>query len=77
MIYAILVIRSEPLSTEQMMSMALALVGYFFAVTGGSFSSLKLTGRGLGSGFASALGYAFMLLMSKHLLFKSVRSATS
>ncbi len=70
MTYAVFVIRSEHLSTAKMLSMGLALLGCFFAVTGGSFSSLELTGWGLGSGFASALGYAFMLLMSKHLLAK-------
>jgi len=70
MIYAVSVIRSELLSSAKVISMALALIGCFFAVTSGSVSSLQLTGWGLASGFASALGYAFMLLMSKHLLAK-------
>lgn len=68
MVYAVYIGKTETLNGIKVISLCLAMIGCFLAVTGGSLSSIQLKGWGLVSGITSAFCYAFMLLMSKHLL---------
>ncbi len=70
MLYAVGISREESLSAVKLLSLILSLVGCFFAVSGGSISEIKLSGSAIVSGPASAFGFAYMILASKHLLKK-------
>jgi drug/metabolite transporter (DMT)-like permease len=70
MVYAVFVMKEETLSGAKVLALILALAGCWLAVSGGDWSTIRLGGWGAATGTASAVGYAFMLLMSKHLLKK-------
>lgn len=68
MLYAVLVAREETFNGAKVLALILALLGCWLAVSGGDWSAIQLRGWTIVSGIASSLCYAFMLLMSKHLL---------
>lgn len=68
MVYAVFVLKEESFTGAKVLALVLSLAGCWLAVSGGDWSIIRLSGSGLLSGTASALCYAFMLLMSKHLL---------
>ncbi|MBI2620032.1 MAG: EamA family transporter [Ignavibacteriales bacterium] len=68
MIYAVAVSREEVLTGAKIIALALSLTGCWLAVSGGDWNAIRLSGWTVVSGGASAVCYAFMLLISKHLL---------
>jgi drug/metabolite transporter (DMT)-like permease len=70
MIYMVAVRKEESLSTQKGLSLLLALLGCFLAVSGGDVSAIQLRGWAIASGIGSSLGYAYMLVGSKELLKK-------
>lgn len=70
MLYTVVLAREERLNGLKVLSLVLSLAGCYLAVSGGSISSIRLSGWPLLTGITSAVTYAFMLLMSKHLLRK-------
>ncbi len=70
MVYAVLVAKEEVFNGIKVLALALSLLGCYLAVSGGDWTAIQLRGWSIVSGIGSSLGYAFMLLMSKHLLRK-------
>ncbi len=70
MVYAVAVSKEEALNGIKVMALLLSFAGCFFAVSGGDMTAFRLQGWSAVSGIASSLSYAFMLLISKHLLRK-------
>jgi len=70
MVYAVMVSKEEVFNGAKVLALVLSLAGCYLAVSGGDASSIQLKGWSLVSGITSSLSYAFMLLMSKHLLRK-------
>jgi drug/metabolite transporter (DMT)-like permease len=70
MMYAVAVSKEEMLTGAKLLALVFSLAGCFLAVSGGSFSEIRLSGWALVSGIGSALCYSYMLLGSKHLLRK-------
>lgn len=68
MVYAVAIAREETLNGAKVLALLLSLAGCYLTVSGGDMSSIRLGGWSLVSGITSSLSYAFMLLMSKHLL---------
>jgi len=68
MLFAVLIAREEVFTGAKVIALGLALLGCWLAVSGGDWSAIRLRGWSIVSGIASSLCYAFMLLMSKHLL---------
>ena len=70
MVYTVAIARVETLNGAKVLALLLSLTGCYLAVSGGDVSAIRLKGWSLVSGATSSLSYAFMLLMSKHLLKK-------
>lgn len=70
MIYMVVVRKEESLTVHKSLSLLLALVGCFLAVSGGDVGAIQLRGWAIVSGIGSSLGYAYMLVGSKELLKK-------
>lgn len=68
MIYMVAVRKEESLTAQKSLSLLLALIGCFLAVSGGDISAVQLRGWAIVSGIGSSLGYAYMLVGSKELL---------
>jgi drug/metabolite transporter (DMT)-like permease len=68
MLYAVFVSKEEDLNGAKVVSLLLALLGCYLAVSGGSLTEIQISSFGMASGAASALCYAFMLLASKRVL---------
>lgn len=67
--YMVYIAREEKASNVKLISLALALVGCYFAVTGNG-ASLQLPGWSVVTGPASAIFFAYILVASKRLLRK-------
>jgi drug/metabolite transporter (DMT)-like permease len=70
MLYMVVVRKEETLTGQKSLSLVLALVGCFLAVSGGRLAAIQLQGWAILSGIGSSLGFAYMLVESKHLLQK-------
>lgn len=70
MVYMVAVRKEESLTAQKGLSLLLALVGCFLAVSGGDVGAIQLRGWAIVSGIGSSLGYAYMLVGSKELLKK-------
>ena len=68
MLYAVVVSKEEDFTGIKVIALLFALFGCFLAVSGGSTSEVNLAGWALVTAPVSMLTYAFMLLMSKHVL---------
>ncbi|HTY35680.1 MAG TPA: DMT family transporter, partial [Bacteroidota bacterium] len=68
MVYAVVISREEEFTGIKLVSLLFALCGCFFAVSGGSWTDIRLAGWALVTAPASMLTYAFMLIFSKQLL---------
>jgi drug/metabolite transporter (DMT)-like permease len=68
MVYAVLVSKEEEFTGIKVLSLSLALFGCFLAVSGGSWSDIKLSGWSALTAPVSMLTYAFMLIASKQIL---------
>lgn len=70
MVYAVVVSKDEVFNGIKVIALGLSLLGCYLAVSGGEWSAIQLRGWSVVSGITSSLSYAFMLLISKHLLRK-------
>lgn len=68
MIYAVVVSKEEDFTGIKVIALVFALFGCFLAVSGGSTAEVNLAGWALVTAPVSMLTYAFMLLVSKHML---------
>jgi drug/metabolite transporter (DMT)-like permease len=68
MIYAVMFSKEEEFNGIKVISLSLALFGCFLAVSGGSWSDIKLSGWSAVTAPVSMLTYSFMLIASKRLL---------
>lgn len=68
MLYTVFVSKEEDMNGAKIVSLLLALLGCYLAVSGGALTTIQISSLGVASGAASALCYAFMLLASKRVL---------
>ncbi len=68
MMYAVLVSKEEEFNGTKAISLLLALLGCYVAVSGGSVADIKLGGWALLTGPASTFCYVFMLIAGKRIL---------
>ncbi len=67
MLYVVMISREEAWSGVKIIALILALMGCYFAVSGGDIAQIQLRGWAMVSGPASALCYSFMITASKNL----------
>ncbi len=67
-IYAVFLSKEEDLNGLKITSLLLALVGCFFAVSGGSWTDIRLSGWAAVTGPLSAVTFAFLMIYSKKIL---------
>jgi drug/metabolite transporter (DMT)-like permease len=67
-LYAVFISREEEINGLKILSLILALIGCFFAVSGGSWSDIRLTGWAALTGPVSAVTFAFLMVYSKRIL---------
>jgi len=70
MVYSVAVSREEQFSGAKMLSLLLALVGCYLAVSGGIAAQVRLSPVALLSGIVSSVSFAYLLIASKHILKK-------
>lgn len=68
MAYSVFVSKEEGFNSAKMASLALALIGCYLAVSGGSSSEIRLSGWVVLTGLLSSLCFAFLLIASKRIL---------
>jgi drug/metabolite transporter (DMT)-like permease len=66
--YSAFIIKEDKLDRITFISLVLALLGCYFAVTAGSFQSLNLKGLAIITGPMSAFTFAYQIVASKQLL---------
>jgi drug/metabolite transporter (DMT)-like permease len=67
-LYAAFVIKEEKIDRITCVSLILALIGCYFAVTAGSMQSINLKGWAIVTGPVSALTFAYQIVATKQLL---------
>ena len=67
-LYSAFVIKEEKIDRKTLISLVLALIGCYFAVTAGSIQSINLRGWAIITGPVSALTFAYQIVATKHLL---------
>ena len=67
-LYSAFVIKEEKIDRITFISLVLALIGCYFAVTAGSIQSINLKGWAIITGPVSALTFAYQIVATKHLL---------
>jgi len=68
MLYSVLVSKEEAVNGLKILSLALALIGCYVAVTGGASLGISIPTLALISGIASSVCFAFILIASKKVL---------
>lgn len=68
MLYSVLVSKEEAVNGLKILSLALALIGCYVAVTGGASLGIAIPTLALISGIASSVCFAFILIASKKVL---------
>lgn len=67
-LYSVFVIKEEKIDRITSISLVLALIGCYFAVTAGSMQRINLKGWAIITGPVSALTFAYQIVATKHLL---------
>ncbi len=70
MIYTVAISKEETLNGIKLLSLLVAMVGCFLTVSGGDVLAIQLKDWSIVSGIGSALGFAYLLVGSKHALKK-------
>lgn len=58
----------ERFTRIKLFALVLSMIGCFLAVSGGDVTAIRIQGLGLITGIGSAVTFAFMVIMSKHIL---------
>jgi len=66
MVYMVLVSKEEGWNRIKIFALLLSLIGCYCAVSGDGFATFQLQGWTMISGIASALGFALLIVMTKH-----------
>ncbi|MGH2567963.1 MAG: DMT family transporter [Bacteroidota bacterium] len=70
MIYTVAISREETLNGIKLISLLLAMVGCFLAVSGGDVSAIQLRGWTIVTSISSAVCFAYLIVASKRILKK-------